>query len=55
MINKMLLKVNIVFFQLFIDFSCGGGWVLRMKYMLTQLLTKFELKLKLKLSLARFY
>ena len=29
-----------------------GGWVLKMKLMLSQLSTKLELKLKLKLSLA---
>ena len=36
--------------------GCGvyvvGGWVWKMKLMLTQLSTKLELKLKLKLSLA---
>ena len=30
-----------------------GGWVLKMKLMLSQLSTKLELKLKLKLSLAK--
>ena len=30
----------------------GGGWVWKMKLMITQLSTKLELKLKLKLSLA---
>ena len=33
-----------------LDFSCGGGWVLKIILMLTQFSTKLELKLKLSLA-----
>ena len=49
MITKLLLEVKLGF----LNFSCGGGWVLKMKLRLYKFLTKLELKLKLKLSLAK--